>query len=327
MVLGFLHYRTVDPLLDNALSLLTPFVVVLAAEAIHASGVVAVVVTGLALGHRMPTLMSAASRLQMGAFWKLVRFLLEGMVFLLVGLQLREILGDLETPAGTVVALTAAVLGTVIITRFVWMFPATYLARLVPRVRARDPNPPINVPTVIAWAGMRGVVTLGAALVLPLEVDGRPYPRELFVWLAFATIVGHAAAPGHDVAGADAPAEAAAGRRAGRRAGRGGRAEQGQPGRPGAADEHADGAPETVVKRLEKLTDQRNNVAWERLGAAGTETPSRAYVRLRREMLDAEREVFRLARDEGRITEEVLRRAQHEMDLEESMLERKLETS
>ena len=69
------------------------------------------------------------------------------------------------------------------------------------------------------------------------------------------------------------------------------------------------------------------HVAWERLGAPDTETPSRAYVRLRREMIDAEREVFRQARDEGRITEEVLRRAQHEMDLEESMLERKLETS
>jgi CPA1 family monovalent cation:H+ antiporter len=92
-------------------------------------------------------------------------------------------------------------------------------------------------------------------------------------------------------------------------------------------DEQSDGAPESVVKRLEKLTQQRNNVAWERLGAAGAETPSRAYVRIRREMIDAEREVFRKARDEGRITEEVLRRAQHEMDLEESMLERKLETS
>jgi monovalent cation/hydrogen antiporter len=327
LVLGFLHYRTVDPLLDNALSLLTPFVVVLTAEAIHASGVVAVVVTGLALGHRLPTLMSAASRLQMGAFWKLVRFLLEGMVFLLVGLQLREILGDLETPAGTVVALTAAVLGTVIVTRFVWMFPATYLARLVPRVRARDPNPPISVPTVVSWAGMRGVVTLGAALVLPLEVDGRPYPRELFVWLAFATILGTLLLQGTtlpaltrrlklppDDVQADVLAEATVQNRASR-----------------AARErllsHADGAPPTVVKRLEKLTDQRNNVAWERLGAAGSETPSRAYVRLRREMLAAEREVFRLARDEGRITEEVLRRAQHEMDLEESMLERKLETS
>jgi monovalent cation/hydrogen antiporter len=328
LVFGYLHLRTTDPLLDNALSLLTPFVVVLAAEAIHASGLVAVVVTGLALGHRMPTLMSAASRLQMGAFWKMVTFLLEGLVFLLVGLQLREIVGDLKTPAGTVAALTGAVLGTVIVTRFLWMYPATYLARLVPQVRARDPNPPFTVPTVLAWAGMRGVVTLGAALVLPMELAGhREYPRELFVWLAFATIVGTLLLQGmtlpmltrriplpKDDPQVDVLAEAAVQNSASRAARE-------------RLDEHADGAPETVVKRLQKLTEQRTNVAWERLGAAGAETPSRAYVRLRREMIEAEREVFRLARDEGRISEEVLRRAQHEMDLEESMLERKLESA
>jgi CPA1 family monovalent cation:H+ antiporter len=327
VLFGFLHQRTTDPLLDNALSLLTPFVVVLAAERIHASGVVAVVVTGLALGHRMPTLMSAASRLQMGAFWKMVTFLLEGLVFLLVGLQLQDIFDDLKTPPGQVALLTVAVLGTVIVTRFLWMYPATYLARLVPRVRARDPNPPITVPTVLAWTGMRGVVTLGAALVLPETLDGREYPRDLFIWLAFATIVGTLLLQGltlpmitrrlplpQDDPQADVLAEAAVQNRASRAARE-------------RLTEHADGAPESVVKRLEKLTDQRNNVAWERLGAAGAETPSRAYVRLRREMIEAEREVFRRARDEGRITEEVLRRAQHEMDLEESMLERKLESA
>jgi monovalent cation/hydrogen antiporter len=328
IVFGYLHHRTTDPLLDNALSLLTPFVVVIAAERIHASGVVAVVVTGLVLGHRMPTLMSAASRLQMGAFWRMVNFLLEGLVFLLVGLQLREIFDNLETPPRTVVALTAAVLGTVIVTRFVWMYPATYLARLVPRVRARDPNPPLTVPTVLAWAGMRGVVTLGAALVLPMELgNGRTYPRDLFVWVAFATIVGTLLLQGmtlpaltrrltlpKDDPQVDVLAEAAVQNSASRAA------------RERLA-EHAYGAPQSVVKRLEKLTEQRANVAWERLGAAGAETPSRAYVRLRREMLEAERETFRRARDEGRITEEVLRRAQREMDLEESMLERKLESA
>jgi CPA1 family monovalent cation:H+ antiporter len=89
-------------------------------------------------------------------------------------------------------------------------------------------------------------------------------------------------------------------------------------------EEESDGAPQSIVERLRKLTDQRSNVVWERLGAADSDTPSRTYVRLRRAMIDAEREVFRVARDEGRITEDVLRRAQNEMDLEESMLERKL---
>ena len=104
----------------------------LAAELVHASGVVAVVVVGLALGHRWPTLMSAASRLQMEAFWKMVTFLLEGTVFLVVGLQLRAILADLRTPKPQVVVVTLVVLRTVIATRFVWVYPATYLPRADP---------------------------------------------------------------------------------------------------------------------------------------------------------------------------------------------------
>jgi CPA1 family monovalent cation:H+ antiporter len=134
VVFGFLHKRISDPLLDNALSLIVPFAVVFLAEEIHASGVVAVVVTGLALGHKMPWLMSAASRLQVGAFWRLARFLLEGLVFLLVGLQLREVLTGLDEPLGTITMVTGAVLVVTFLTRFVWVFPATYLARLVPGI-------------------------------------------------------------------------------------------------------------------------------------------------------------------------------------------------
>jgi CPA1 family monovalent cation:H+ antiporter len=324
LLFGFLHRSTTDPLLDNALSLLAPFVIVLAAELAHASGVVAVVVTGLALGHRLPVLMSAASRLQMDAFWRMVRFLLEGAVFLLVGLQLREVVAALDSRWGTVVALTAAVLGTVIVARFVWMYPSAYLARLVPRVRRREPVLSITYPTVIGWAGMRGVVTLAAALALPLTLaGGRPYPRDLFIWLAFAVIVGTLVLQGMtlpmvarylrvrpDDPKVDALAEAAVQHAASR-----------------AARERltvlADGQPEQVIEHLRRLTEKRTNVAWERLDTGnGRETPSRVYARLRREMLNAEREVFRLARDEGRISEEVLRRAQRDMDLEESMIER-----
>ncbi len=146
LVFGFLHRRITDPLLDNALSLIIPFAVVFTAEHLHASGVVAVVVTGLVLGHKLPQLLSAASRLQIGAFWRLVRFLLEGLVFLLVGLQLREVLRDLDEPIGSLTLITFAVLATVFLTRFVWLFPATYLARLVPRVRRRDAPAVTEVP-------------------------------------------------------------------------------------------------------------------------------------------------------------------------------------
>jgi CPA1 family monovalent cation:H+ antiporter len=322
VVLGYLHRKTKDPLLDNALSLLAPFVVAVAAEVVHASAVVAVVVTGLYLGHRLPTLMSAASRLQMGAFWRMVTFLLEGLVFLLVGLQLRHVLADLHTPAATVVAVTAAVLATVIVARFVWIYPSTYLPRRIPRIRRRDPPPPLAVPTVVAWAGMRGVVTLATALALPATLaGGAPYPRDLFVWLAFAVIMGTLVLHGltlpafarrmrltPDDPTQDVLAEAATQQAASRAA-------------RAALDRHADGAPQLVVERLRALTEQRSNTAWERLGR-DRETPSAAYVRLRRLMLEAEREVFRAARDEGRIPEEVLVRVQRDMDLEESLLER-----
>ena len=322
IVFRFLHVRTTDPLLDNAWSLLTPFVVAAAAEAIHGSGVVAVVVTGLYLGHRMPTLMSARSRLQMNAFWQMVKFLLEGLVFLVVGLQLRDIVAALDTPFGELVGITLAVLGTVVIGRFVWVFPATYLPRRIPRIRRRDPSPPWAVPAIISWAGMRGVVTLATALALPAVLAGdAPYPRALFVWLAFAVIVGTLVLQGTTLpvmsrlirVPADDPvrdnlAEAQVQNLASRIARE-------------RLDEHAGGAPEAVVERLRQLTSDRSNAVWERLGGV-TETPSDAYVRLRREMLDAEREVFRIARDEGRIPEEVLVRALRQMDLEESLLER-----
>ncbi|MFB9236841.1 Na+/H+ antiporter [Plantactinospora siamensis] len=323
LLFGFLHKRVRDPLLDNALSLIAPFAVVAAAEPIGASSVVAVVVTGLGLGHKLPVLMSAASRLQMSAFWRLVRFLLEGLVFVLVGLQLREVVTGLDRPVAIVAGVTAAVLGTVFLTRYVWVFPATYLARLVPRVRRRDPSPPANFPAVIGWAGMRGVVTLAAALALPLTVPGVPtYSRNLFVWIAFAVIVFTLVVQGatlpavarrlrlpSDDPAQDALAEAGIQQQAGRAARE-------------RLEAAADGAPEAVVKRLRRLVEDRTNSAWERLGGDERETPSQAYGRIRQEMIDAEREVFRRARDDGRIAEEVLVRAYRDLDLEESMLRR-----
>ncbi|WP_306206902.1 Na+/H+ antiporter [Actinoplanes sp. RD1] len=321
---AWLHRKITDPLLDDAVSLLTPFVVVIVAEELHSSSVVAVVVTGLYLGHRIPYLLSATSRLQMDAVWRLVNFLLEGVVFLLVGLQLRELIENIEVGLATTVRITIMVFLTLVVVRFVWMYPATYLARLMPRVRAREERPPAAVPTVIAWAGMRGVVTLAAALTLPPNDTflGNDYPRELFVFVAFATIVLTLLIQGttlpwmarrlgvrEDTSSADALAEAnvqhAASRAARER-----------------LEEHADGAPASVVERLRALTDSRANGAWERLGNQQQETPSAAYGRLRREMITAERHVFKIARNEGRISEEVLTRAQRELDLEESQLHR-----
>ena len=320
---AWLHRKIIDPLLDDALSLLTPFVVVIVAEELGTSSIVAVVVTGLYLGHRIPYLLSATSRLQMEAVWRLVIFLLEGVVFLLVGLQLRGLAGDLETGLATTVQVTAVVFAVLVVVRFAWLYPATYLARLVPRIRAREPWPPLTWPTVVAWAGMRGVVTLAAVLTFPpsTAVAGG-YPRDLFVFVAFAIIVLTLLVQGatlplvagrlgvrEDTTTTDALAEAGVQNQASRAA-------------LAALEAHADGAPASVVDRLRAIAESRNNVAWERLGSQEQETPSAAYRRLRHEMIQAERHVFKVARNEGRIPEEVLTRAQRVLDLEESQLNR-----
>ena len=321
---AWLHKRITDPLLDDAVSLLTPFVVVIVAERMHTSSVVAVVVAGLYLGHRIPYLLSATSRLQMDAVWRLITFLLEGVVFLLVGLQIRDLISRIERDLQTTVTVTAAVFLTLVLVRFAWMYPATYLARLIPRIRAREERPPPSVPTVIAWAGMRGVVTLAAALTLPLNEDvaSADYPRELFVFVAFAVIVLTLLIQGttlpmlsqrlgvrEDTTAEDALAEAGVQHAASRAA-------------LERLEATAGEAPQSVVDRLRALTDSRANSAWERLGNQAQETPSAAYGRLRREMITAERHVFKIARNEGRISEEVLNRAQRDLDLEESQLNR-----
>jgi CPA1 family monovalent cation:H+ antiporter len=203
------------------------------------------------------------------------------------------------------------------------MYPATYLARLVPRIRNRERRPPPTVPTVIAWAGMRGVVTLAAALTLPVPGGKVPdYPRDLFIFVAFAVIVLTLLLQGttlpalarrlgvlEDTSAEDALAEAGVQHDASRAALR-------------RLEEKADGAPASVVDRLRAIADSRANNAWERLGSQNQETPSAAYGRLRREMIGAERHVFKVARNEGRIPEEVLTRAQRELDLEEAQLNR-----
>jgi CPA1 family monovalent cation:H+ antiporter len=260
----------------------------------------------------------------MDAVWRLITFLLEGVVFLLVGLQLRSLVSNLGTGLGTTILVTALVFLTLVAARFAWMYPATYLARLVPRIRNRQERPKPAVVAVIAWAGMRGVVTLAAALTLREPgVKGVPdYPRDLFVFVAFAIIVLTLLLQGttlpalarrlgvkEDTTTEDALAEAGVQHAASRAALQ-------------RLEETADGAPPVVVDRLRALADSRANNAWERLGSQEQETPSAAYGRLRREMISAERHVFKTARNEGRIPEEVLTRAQRELDLEESQLNR-----
>jgi CPA1 family monovalent cation:H+ antiporter len=186
MVLAAVRRRLDDPLLENAVSLLTPFAAFLPAEKAHASGVLAVVVTGLYLGRRAPVLLSSGARLQGQALWGMVTFLLEGLVFALIGLQLPQVVDALGDDSAVAIGTAATVTVTVVLVRFAWVFPATYLPRwLSSRLRQRDPSPPWRYPFLIGWAGMRGVVSLAAAFALPRDMPG----RDLILFVTFCVIV------------------------------------------------------------------------------------------------------------------------------------------
>jgi CPA1 family monovalent cation:H+ antiporter len=190
------HRRVDDAPIEITVSLLTPFVAYLAAEQLVVSGVLAVVTAGLYLGRRMPEILSSRTRLQSGPFWDMLEFLLNGFVFILIGLQLPEVLRALsEHPdysIGRLVWYALVISLAVILIRILWVFPASYLPRLLfKRIRDKDPCPSWRHVMIVAWTGMRGVVSLAAALALPLTIgNGAPFPeRDLILFLTFIVIV------------------------------------------------------------------------------------------------------------------------------------------
>jgi NhaP-type Na+/H+ or K+/H+ antiporter len=157
-----------DPPVQITISLLTPFAAYLPAERLHVSGILAVVTAGIYLGWHSPLIVTARYRLQEFAFWEAVVFLLNGFVFIVIGLQLPEILRALNgEPLMTLIEDAIFISAAVVIVRIAWVFPATYLPRLISkRLRARDPSPSWRQVAIVAWSGMRGVISLAAAFAL-----------------------------------------------------------------------------------------------------------------------------------------------------------------
>lgn len=177
--------RLDDTLLETAMSFVACFASFFAAEFVHVSGVIAVVATGLVLG-RAQHGFSARTRRDARTVWEFIEFILNSLIFILIGLQLNAIMDRLEEYGGwRLAAIAVAVSLVLIVSRFVWVFPATWLPRLIPAVRRRDPMPPWSHVTIISWAGMRGVVSLAAALALPVNFP----ERDLIVFLAFCAIL------------------------------------------------------------------------------------------------------------------------------------------
>jgi len=172
---------------------LTPYVAYWPPQHLGGSGVLATVVAGLYVSWNGFSMISAATRLQGVFFWDVLVYLIEGIVFLVTGLQARTLITDLGTHSWSALAGSAAVVtAVVILARFVWMFPATYLPRwLIAAIARKDPAPPWQWPFVLGFTGVRGIVSLAAALAIPLATDdGRPFPdRGLILFLTFSVIL------------------------------------------------------------------------------------------------------------------------------------------
>lgn len=323
-----------EAMLQNTLSLLIPFVAYAAAEQVGASGVLAVVVVALYLGHRSWEV-DFETRLQEAAVWKVVAFILESAVFALIGLQLPLVLKGLGEYSGVqAVWYALGVFFFVVAMRFVWSYPATYLPRLSPRIRERESDMDWRRPLIVSWAGMRGVVSLAIAFSIPLVMDdGEPFPaRNLVLFLTFTTVIATLVVqglslpwlirvlklPGRDIQ-AETLAEA-----------------QAQNAASQAAEQRVDELmrdernclPQPLQDRLRTVLERRRNSVWERLGQPNPVTGESAddtYRRLTREAIAAEREVFVKMRDDRRIDDEMMRTLLRKLDLEEAAAYREVE--
>ena len=323
LVVGGVRRRVTDPVIDTSLSLVTPFVAYVAAEEIHGSGVLAVVIAGLLLGHKSPILQTATSRIAERLNWRTIQFLLENIVFLLIGLQARWIVADVAAsgvPASDVVKLCLATFVAVIVLRLVWVFPARFLLVRPGPDRETGEHPSWRNTTVLGWAGMRGVVTLAAAFAIPESFDY----RETLILTALFVAAGTLFVQGSTLPWlvrrlrltAPDPREDALARAA--------LFEKATAAGLERLDEHTgEDDPYNTVEALRQRSAQRNTAAWERLGSThpDEETPSEAYARLRLEMLDAERAKVLHVRSTGAIPHEVVEDVLAALDVEESMLD------
>lgn len=188
-----------DTRVEITLSILTPFLAYWPPQQMGGSGVLATVVTGLYISWNGLRLISAATRLQGIFFWDFFIYLIEGMVFLITGLQARPLIARIgDYPVFALLTAAGLVCGVVIVSRFAWIYPATYLPRwLIPAIRRKDPSPEWQWPFAIGFTGVRGIVSLAAALAIPFATEsGAPFPdRDLILFLTFSvilvTLVGH----------------------------------------------------------------------------------------------------------------------------------------
>ena len=317
-----LRRRLDDPVVEIVLSVVSGYAAYLPAELLHVSGVLAAVTTGLYVGWRAPQLASASTRLLGFSFWEVLVYLANAVLFILVGLQLHPILGGLGgTAVAVLVGQAVLVSAVVIVVRLGWVFSVPYLIRLLdrrPSQRARRVG--ARERLVVGWSGMRGAVSLAAALALPLD-----FPmRNLILFLTFAVILATLVVQGLTlptlIRRLRIPDDGA---------------EQREELRARLAATHAaldrldelalaDWTRDDTVERLHGMFEFRRRRLKERAGIwedEGAEDRSLAYQRLLRELLVAQRQAIVGLRNQGQISNDVMHRIERELDLEDTRLE------
>jgi CPA1 family monovalent cation:H+ antiporter len=322
------RHRARDPQIEITLSLITPYIAYWIPQHFGGSGVIATVACGLYMSWNGPLLISSATRLQGIFFWDLVIFLIEGLLFLLTGFQIRSLFEASKAfPLHNILFAIALVTVIIIVARFAWAFPATYLPRLLSkRLRERDPAPPWQWTFVLAFTGVRGAVSLAAALALPFALpDGEAFPyRDLILFVSFGvifiTLVGLGLglpsvvrALGMAQAGraehlAEHESEIAARREA-----------------LGVALKSLDAITndrelsDEVVRLLRARHETRINQLPDSLDPDALEV-SATGIELTRKLISAERKFIHVLLRDGKITDEIRRRIERDLDLEEASL-------
>jgi Na+/H+ antiporter len=334
LVLGWLLLplwaRVGEPSIFIALSLLTAYTVyVLAEEVLHVSGVLAVVSYGLYRGWRDPRIFpDASTRMRNISFWGVLIFLLESMLFVLVGQQLPSILNGLgEYHVAEILLYAALVYATLVVARFAWFFVVPSLNPVFDRL-LRNPyaHSPWQQRLLMGWSGMRGAVSLAAALAVPMTTDGGgPFPaRDLIVFLTFSAILATLVLQGLTLGPLIAALRLEDG-------GESDRVEELETRLDGARaalealDRSDDGVPDDAKERVREQYEDRIGRYEAGIEAGGaTEEYSQnsaAWRAWRRGLIAAEREAVLSRRDRGEIGPEVMRRVLRDLDLEESRID------
>jgi Na+/H+ antiporter len=317
-----------DTQVEITLSLITPYIAYWVPEHFGGSGVIATVACGLYMSWNGPLLISSATRLQGIFFWDLVIFLIEGLLFLLTGFQMRVLFEKSKAfPLGDILFATALVAMIIILARFAWVYPATYLPRLwSKRLRARDPAPSWQFVFVLAFTGVRGAVSLAAALALPFALPGgEGFPdRDLILFVSFGvifiTLIGLGlglppvvrwlgiASDGQAEKIAEHESEIAARREA---------LADALKSLDAITDDRE--VSDDVVKLLRARHETRANQLPDSLDPDAHDV-SAAGTDLTRELIAAERKFIHVLLRDGKITDEIRRRIERDLDLEEASL-------